>query len=209
MALMVRIDSESLLPSKGLIDAVALPVCKKIEAALDLPEVEVIVRDNPEGVIPEIGVGGYSPDAEKLFIWLDPNYANFENAIRQNLPGTLAHEAHHTARWGSVGYGETLLEGVISEGLADHFDMEITGGGVPPWAREVSGNDLEVLLERAQKEFDSKEYDEKAWMFGSEEKNIPRWTGYSIGFELVKRYMAKSGKKASELVDTEAKEFIA
>ncbi|MBU1558013.1 DUF2268 domain-containing protein [Patescibacteria group bacterium] len=37
---------------------------------------------------------------------------------------------------------------------------------------------------------------------------IPRWTGYSIGFRLVKDYMEKSGKSASELVNVSAEKFL-
>ncbi len=39
-----------------------------------------------------------------------------------------------------------------------------------------------------------------AWFFGSDELGIPRWTGYSLGFKIVRGYLARNpGTKASAL----------
>jgi uncharacterized protein YjaZ len=41
-----------------------------------------------------------------------------------------------------------------------------------------------------------------------EERDIPRWSGYSLGFEITQEYMKESGKTAAELVTTPAKAFV-
>ena len=51
-------------------------------------------------------------------------------------------------------------------------------------------------------------YNHFDWFFGSEKNNIPRWSGYSLGFDIVCNYLKLTNKKASELVSVDASEFI-
>lgn len=201
--------SGRLAPHEQAIRDVSRETFAKIGTKLKLHVLDVIVCDNPERAIRETGVGGFTPNKYTIYVNVDPGRGDFEQVIVNELPRTLAHEAHHAARWASVGYGDTLLEAMVSEGLADHFDMEVTGGEVPLWARALSAEQMQEMSVRAQKEYDAKPFNEAAWAFGSKELNIPRWTTYSLGFELVGRYIEKTGKKASELVNTPAKDFIA
>ena len=53
---------------------------------------------------------------------------------------------HHCARWGTVGYGETLLEAMISEGLAEHFDIEVNKTKPTMWATALDKKNLEKYL---------------------------------------------------------------
>ena len=122
---------------------------------------------------------------------------------------TLAHECHHAARWQTVGYGETLFEGIISEGLADHFAQEITERkDLHLWDRALKSKQIKEWLTKAKKEFDNKKYSQYDWFFGSKERGIPKWTAYSLGFYLVDNYLKKHlDMKASTLYKTKAGEF--
>jgi uncharacterized protein YjaZ len=184
-------------------------VLRGIENKITLPHVDVVIDDDVNSVIPETGVGGFAPSANLLYIHINPDFKGIEQKIDFEIKSTLAHELHHCARWASCGYGKTLLEAIISEGLADHFDIEINNGPPKPWSVAVAGSELEKLKEKARSEFTNDNYDHSVWFFGSESKNIPRWTGYSLGFSLVGDYIKKSGKKASELVSERAESFIA
>ncbi len=181
---------------------------RDVENKITLPSVDVIINDDASSAIPETGVGGFAPSAHLLYIYIDPNFKDIKQKIDFEIKSTLAHELHHCARWASCGYGETLLEAVISEGLADHFDIEINGGAPKQWSIAVDGDALEMLKGKATKEFDNDKYNHSTWFFGSESENIPRWTGYSLGFSLVGDYIKSSGKKASELVSASANTFI-
>jgi uncharacterized protein YjaZ len=178
----------------------------QIERELSLPAVDVVIVDDPQSAIPETGVGGSAPTAHLLYIYIDPEFADLQKTLEFEIKSTLAHELHHCARWASIGYGSTLLEAVVSEGLADHFDIEINGGTPKPWDTAIQGEDLEVLLEKAKPESNSTNYDHAAWFYGS--AAIPRWAGYSLGFKLVGDYMQLTQKKASELVSEPASSFI-
>ncbi len=182
---------------------------EKVKQKLPIDNVDVTIFDNPENVIPELGIVGYTPNAHEIQITLDSIHPKFEKAINQHLAGTLAHEMHHIMRWRGPGYGKTLLEALVTEGLADHFDLEVNRGEVPLWAKALTSKQLEELSQKAKQEWHNENYDHHAWFFGSKERNIPRWTGYSLGFELVEKYLdANPSQKPSAIYNLEAEEFI-
>lgn len=182
----------------------------KVIGKIPISNVDVAVCDDPYGVIPEIGVGGWTHTQNRISISLDPKFPNFiKVTIGDNLDRTFIHELNHAARWKAVGYGDTLLEAMISEGLADHFDTEITNKSPNPWSVALDKLQIKQMMKRAEKEYDSKNYNHNEWFFGSKKKNIPRWTGYTLGFNLVAEYLRKNpDKKPSQLYNLEAEEFI-
>ena len=182
-------------------------VTQKIKDKLSLPDIDVMMADNPDNVIPETGVGGFAINANLLYVNIDPESLHFKSHMREEIVSTLAHELHHCARIHAIGYGKTLLEAMVSEGLADHFDIELNDRKPNPWSVAVNEEQTAALLEKATLEFENESYDHSAWFFGSEDKGIPRWAGYSLGFTLVGNYMKKSGKSAGELVETPARFF--
>lgn len=178
---------------------------KRVEGKIRLSGVDVIICDNPDAAIPETGVGGYAPSAHLLYVSIDPGHPGLTERLKTEILSTLAHELHHCARWESVGYGKTLLEACISEGLADHFDIEVNGGEPKPWSIALQEEELEKAMAAAKEVFDA-EYDENEWFWGT--GDFPRWAAYSIGFALVANHIDKTGKSAGELVGINAQEFI-
>jgi uncharacterized protein YjaZ len=176
-----------------------------VQNKLTLPRLDVVVVDDADMAIAETGVGGSAPNAHVLYIYINPNFANLEAVLELEIRSTLAHELHHCARWAAVGYGTTLLEAIVSEGLADHFDIEVNGGSPKPWSIALSEDELQSTILKAKESFNS-DYNHSDWFYGS--KEIPRWAGYSLGFKIVGEYINKTGKSASELVATSHTEFI-
>ena len=60
-------------------------------------------------------------------------------------------------------------------------------------------------IEKAQPLLDT-DYNHDAWFFGSDNEGIHKWTGYTLGYHIAKKYIEKSGKKGSELFDIDPKE---
>ena len=59
------------------------------------------------------------------------------------------------------------------------------------------------MAARAREEYDNRRYDHLAWFFGTDESSIPRWTGYSLGFQLLGDYLHRySAARASALATT-------
>jgi len=100
---------------------------------LDGGVVDIVVRHDPRTVIAEVGIGGFAPDGHTVFVALDPDHDRFEVALERELFATLAHELHHVARHRAGVRGHTLFDAIVSEGLADHFSIEVTRADAPPW----------------------------------------------------------------------------
>ena len=171
---------------------------------------DVVISEFAEDTIPELGIGGHTYNPSLILISLDTKFPDFASVtLNKELKRIIVHELSHVARWQTVGYGETLLEASITEGLADHFDMEVNNTGPHLWDVVLNANKIKEMTERSKKEYNSKDYNHYEWFFGSKEKKIPRWTGYSLGFNLIAEYLKKNpSKKASQLHNIKAEEFI-
>lgn len=191
---------------KKIFDETVIKILKKIP----LSNIDVVVSEYAEGVIPELGVGGNAYDPNVVSIYLNSKFPNFVNkTLKEELKRIIPHELNHTMRSQAIGYGETLLKAMISEGLADHFEMEINNKGPHMWDVVLSAGQMKAMMEKAKKEYNSKNYNHYEWFFGSKEKGIPRWTGYALGFNLVAEYLKKNpDKKPSQLYNLKAEEFI-
>lgn len=175
---------------------------EKAAGRLQLDDIDVVVKVAP-WVIPELGLVDTAPTGHLAEITIDHKHPKFIENWRQELPCTLAHELHHVQRWRSVGFGQTLLEALVSEGLAQHFE-HLMYGRIPIYAMPMS--DMSVLWQQAKSEL-ADSYNYNAWFLGSEEEKLPRWAGYALGYELVKRFFDKSGGDAALHANTPAKVF--
>lgn len=180
---------------------------RRISDTLSISDVDVVLYNNPKGVIPEVGIGGYSPNGHLVFVYLDSRFPTLKRIIQEQLKRTLAHELHHCIRWRNPGYGKTLLEALVSEGLADHFDREVNGGSPQPWCTALHGEEVATFFKRAQREYHAKGYHHREWFFGT--GSIPRWAGYALGYQLIATYLKEHpDQTAASLVSTPAEVFV-
>lgn len=182
-----------------------------VEKLLSIKDVDLVFYNNPGATIDEIGgIGGFSPNANTIFISLNPKHPNFKKALNNVLPYTIAHELHHTIRWQKQVEGDTLLEAMIFEGLADHFAVEAIGCEEPlVWSSVLSQEQKDEMYKKAKEIWDEPTYDNGLWFFGSKPEIVPKWTWYTLGYDLVKEYLDKhSDASASKLVHADATLFI-
>lgn len=206
----VLFASPKFRPHAKRLRVIAQKAVHLVQRRLPLKDIDIVLYENPDDVVSEVGgVGGFTPHAHIVLISLDPANPKFKASMEGEVTRALIHELHHAIRWRKPGYGETLLEALITEGLADQFVLELTGDQKPePWARALKPAERTRLLARAKKVF-HKPYNHFAWFFGSKEEKLPRWTGYSLGFFLVGEYLkAHPDETPSQLVATEASVFI-
>jgi len=175
----------------------------RVKDSLPVDNVEVVLYVNPRNTIPEVGVAGISPCGELALIALDPSNPNFQGVIEEELPATIAHELHHCLRWQGVGFGETLLEVLITEGLARDFERTFRGNRLPSY-QPLFRDELSTLWEKAKGELDSTDFSYQQWFFGSKQRNIPRFAGYALGLWLVDTYKARMGLEVDELYNVDA-----
>lgn len=181
---------------------------KKAQKVVQIPPLDIVVMDDPKFVIPELGISGYAKNSTTIFVHVDPNSSHLINNLEQEVVSTIAHELHHVLRMSTVGYGKTLLEALITEGLADHFDKELNQTSPKPWSISLKPDELGFFSRLAINEYNNTSYNHQDWFFGSLERRIPRWAGYAIGFDLVGKYIKRTDIKASQLFSTLASEFI-
>lgn len=185
------------------------PAVEKITAKIPVSNIDVLIASDPRWAIPEIGMGGRMLNSHLIFVSIDPKFPNLKKSIPERLESTLAHEFHHCMRWNAIGSGKTLLDALITEGLADHFVIEVTGKEASPWSTALSPDQIQIYLERAKQEFHNETYNHQPWFFGRGDTDIPRWTGYSLGFYLVKEYLKNHpNRKPSQLYSVKAEEFL-
>jgi uncharacterized protein YjaZ len=173
------------------------------DAALKRFEVEgvdIFVFRSDFGVIKELGFGGFTASENTIFCYIGKNIKSID---KKRLSSILLHELHHAKRDSEVGYGETLGEALVSEGLACLLEEEYLGD-TPIYSEEKLGD---TVIARAKKEQDAKQYDHDAWFYGT--ADLPRWAGYTLGYDLCKKYADKNSKSAGELTKTHASEILA
>lgn len=179
-----------------------------IAKLMKIDNLRIRVVDNSKLIIPEIGIGGYNPNEHEVIIAVDTSFVDLTETLKKELVPMLAHEIHHAKRRRSVGYGNTLLEAIVSEGLADHFSIEVTHCSPPRWSLALSEVELKNWINAASNSWKQSSYNHSEWFFGSSPK-IPRWTGYAIGFELVKEYLKEHPDKGpSKLYNISANSFL-
>jgi len=203
------VDRGALAPRHDAIRAQVVRTLEAVHAVMPIDSVTIKVLADARRAIPGLGIGGYAPSGREIQLSFDPGFAELDDAIATQLLPLLAHEFHHARRWRAVGYGRTLLEAIVSEGLADHFSVEVSGAPPPPWTRALAPAQLSAWTRRALADGDQQPYDHNAWFFGTG-SDIPRWAGYSVGFALVGEFLrAHPDRKPSDLFGEPASSFVA
>lgn len=191
------------------LDALVDGAVTDIADRLRLPELDITVRLDAAEAIPEIGVGGRTDPATGISsISLDSGHPRFHRALRVWLPVMLAHELHHAVRiTDGPGYGSSLVDALVSEGLADVFSEEVFPDAPPlPWTRAFGRQVTCRWWREAQHERGY--YGHAVWFFGAD--RIPRWAGYTIGYRLVRSYLRDHRtQSAADLVKVTSRTIVA
>ena len=162
-----------------------------------------------EQCLEEEGLGLRIFNESTIFVFLLENKKWDE--VEENFKQLFTYELVHLARAQKLGWAESyeggLLEAMVVEGLAGHFLIELFNNEPKAWFNDVSGKYM--LLKKAEKEFGNHSHNHNLWFFGSNEKEIPMWTGYSLGFYIVGDYLKRSGSLASEVISIPSKKIRA
>lgn len=171
---------------------------------LNLKGFDVVCITDKSMVIPDIGIGGYTPNRYLTYLYIDTSI----DINQKELFNTLCHELHHAKRYEGPGYGETLLDSMIFEGLAIAFEEEVSGKEAFMPSQLLARDDTENLLKRVKAHFEDKEFEYFRWFIFDDTGELPQWTGYEIGYYLVRRYLSNKNKKASEIVPEASSSFL-
>lgn len=169
----------------------------------------ITVHNMPHRVIKEQGCGGYTPSAEwmQLYVDVDSELWGSEELLT-NLKNTLVHEFSHTVRWATASYGYTLIETIVSEGLATAFEKEKINQEIE-WGT-YSKDEMDAILSFAKK-LSSDEIqttaDHSQYLFGND--IIPKYFVYKLGTYIVEEFRKNnSGVSWSDLTRMDHKEIL-
>lgn len=122
---------------------------------------------------------------------------------KQSLAYTTAHEYIHLVRNyifprglidGQMVYTkndepDTLLDAMLSEGLADAFAQELFPEHKPHWIDGLSQEQELAVWPQVEQRLDTVDPLEiRHYLFGDDER-VPVWTGHSIGYDVIKAYL--------------------
>lgn len=188
--------------------ALALRAVQRAASAMPVSGVTVTLVPDARRAIAGWGLGGRTFGPAMVEIYIDPGLPDLALRMAERMPALVAHELHHAMRWRGPGYGSTLLEAMVSEGLADHFAVELLGTAPPPWCDAFPHTQTDAYLDLARAEFDASTYAHERWFFDAGLPQLPRWTGYTLGWRLVEAHLAAHpGSSAATLVDAPAALF--
>jgi uncharacterized protein YjaZ len=153
-------------------------------------------------IIPETGESASVSPPDVVYWTVDTSRPEGVTAIvRRQLRGTLFHEFHHLVRAASLGSGRSLLDDVVTEGLATVFERDFARVAVP-WGDYP--NDVETWAAEVLTLGENGSRDQ--WMIRHPDGR--RWIGYKVGTYWVDRATRASGRSAADMVSLTTNEIL-
>lgn len=140
------------------------------------------------------GVGAFTLDSNTILLFLSPR-KNWE----KNLINTVAHEYAHsiTYRYHSP---STLLDSLVFEGIAENFRDKVIGGLPTPLVKTLGKKRAHIILNDIRPHLNSTATKYYLSIFLGWDKKYPVWSGYSIGYHIVKSYLSDKTNLAWDTV---------
>ncbi|MCX6755109.1 MAG: DUF2268 domain-containing putative Zn-dependent protease [Candidatus Nomurabacteria bacterium] len=153
------------------------------------------------------GVNGFIVEGNIMYLLIDTTNEKWQVSLRETIPHEYAHLAYTSQySWNSI------LDGMVNEGLAEHFREFIVGGNRAPWSTTLNKEDaikeLNIISEKDLNLFidDSNIDFYLSYFFGT--KNLQNWYGYSLGYWLIDEVISRSGNTLLELFKINPKQIF-
>ena len=173
------------------------------------PQTDILIVDGTQ-VIPHTGVtGDTSLNTGQVMITLDTKQS--PRALRQSLrlwvTQALSHEVDHSVRiQKGPGFGTTLLDEMVSEGVASAFDIQVQPTIHLPWTDALTNHQEQVMWRHARPLLNHTGLYAQ-WFFGG--GGVPPDTAFQIGYHIARDYLERHPKAtAASLVNTPAKAIL-
>ena len=177
-----------------------------------MARVILLLGDGQSRVLTQLmqGVTGVSLGSQTtlLFFWPVPRWPEI-------LAYTACHEYIHLVRnylfprsmvGGRMVYvkseaPDTLLDAMLTEGIADAFARGIYPDHLPRWVTELTPEDEAAVWPQIQRRLNFTDPGEiRRYLFGDSDR-VPLWSGHAIGYSIVRSYLRRHpGAKPASLV---------
>lgn len=152
-----------------------------VENHCDLPRFDLVVKPAEGRRNAVRGPLARTPAAGQIELAINPETFSEEVTIR-----ALVREMHHVIRHDGPGYGTSLGDALVSEGIAGHFVLHVLGGSADPWD---AISPAPGLARRALNEWSRLGVDRGLWFHGK--GDIRKWAGYGLGHRLIADELAQ------------------
>ena len=159
-------------------------------------------------VIPEDGVSGNTYTSDFIVMNIDE-----KNVTKEKLYEMVCHELCHAARWGKNDeWCNRLFDLIIMEGIATVFekraidDKKYDGTFFIQTIDSRADEENQKILKKLRPKLDDTEFDGRKILVQPTDELL-RWSGYSLGYYLVNKYLEKTGKKIEDVFALKYEDF--
>lgn len=118
-------------------------------------------------IIPETGIACRSVSTNAIELFFDPDNSNTVNSLNRWSGRQIAHELNHIARMSTFPLHNTLLDALISEGLAVYYEEHWQDNFLKShWGHSLSKEQLRTEWLKAKNELSSENFDFADWFYG-------------------------------------------
>jgi uncharacterized protein YjaZ len=178
---------------KQAIEKDVLAAVKKCYGSLPHPNPPIFIFIYPwfPSAEENISLGGISALATYYTMHL---FINIDSYTRTYLKETIAHEWNHLVFYRHHPESQhTLRAHMAMEGLAEVFREEVMGGKPAPWALALTNKEAQKQFAVLRGKLNTEGMNLYREVF-FKNKKYKRWTGYSIGYRIVKDFRKKHPK---------------
>ena len=194
-------------PFLSLIDDICKVTLEKIETFFSLPILDITISPCPSEYKTKAGIVGCVHTPYHIDIMIDTERQDIIEIITNELPSVIAHELHHALRAVSGTAEETLLQVIVSEGLACHFETNFNGNKLPSFLDDISKYSWQDLYVKMKPQLNETNFDYPKYFGGNGNSIFPNRAGYWVGYNLVCEYINKYGGCSVALVDVPAEQI--
>ena len=109
----------------------------EIQKHIELPNLDIVISPCSEEYKTESGILGCVSTPYLIEILLDADREDLSDIINNELTAVIAHELHHAIRATFGVQEKSLLQILISEGLACHFETKFSNGATSIFFADV------------------------------------------------------------------------
>lgn len=179
----------------------------RISEFFELSSIDITVSPFQKGEESPSGLGGYALSEHRVELLVDCSRSDIDEVIETELLEVLAHELHHALRLSFHMPTGTLLQQLIMEGLACHFEHSVTNGKPSSLFKDLADYDWRFGLEQMRHLLETTDFSLDKLFLGSHPQEFPKYAGYWIGYNLVAEYAGANNANDVEMVGLSASCF--
>ncbi|SEB03377.1 DUF2268 domain-containing putative Zn-dependent protease [Alkalimonas amylolytica] len=191
-----------------VLESCAADALSEIQNYLELPNLDLVISPCSDEYKTKSGIMGCVTTPYVIDIMLDADRKDLVEVINVELTDIIAHEIHHAVRASSGVECKTLLQNIVAEGLACHFETKFNGNKLPSLFDDIQNQDWMLLYEQMRPELNSAEFSYPVYFGGEDESKLPNHAAYWVGFNLVSQYINMHGGCAASLASIPAEQVV-